>query len=273
MNFLFLCLCLAVCSWASGAGAAPSSGENPIEITADTGLEWNREARTYVARGHAVATQNGFSVEADILTAEYADETAGGGSITRLIAEGHVKLIAGESTGFGDRATYDPLSGKAVLSGQNVKVTGPNLTILAKDHIEYYAKEGRIVATGRPLVSQTNNTLEADSITAWIWGASDSPPADRKAKSLKKAEADGHVVIHSGEETSTSQKAFYYGEKNTAELIGAVKITKGPNRVEGDKAELDLTTSISKIIGTGGKTGRVKGVFFPQTEKSSSVQP
>lgn len=263
MNRFLLVFCLALCVWTSQAVAAESSAEKPIEITADTGLEWNRDSKTYVARGHAVASQNGFSVEADVLTAEYGDEKTGSGSITRLIAEGNVKLVSGENTGFGDRAVYDTLSGKAVLSGKDVKVIGPNLNIAAKDHIDYYAKEGRIVATGRPLVTQVDNTLEADTITAWIWMSSDTPPSSQNGQSLKKAEADGNVIIHSGEEISTSQKAFYYGDKNTAELIGSVKIARGPNRVEGDKAELDLTTRISKIVGTEGKAGRVKGVFFP----------
>jgi lipopolysaccharide export system protein LptA len=32
-------------------------GSQPIEISADNGIEWNRDAKTYTARGNAVATQ------------------------------------------------------------------------------------------------------------------------------------------------------------------------------------------------------------------------
>jgi lipopolysaccharide export system protein LptA len=228
MNRFLLVFCLALCVWSSRAVAAESSAEKPIEITADTGLEWNRDSKTYVARGHAVASQNGFSVEADVLTAEYGDEKSGSDSITRLIAEGNVKLVSGENTGFGDRAVYDTLSGKAVLSGKDVKVTGPNLNIAAKDHIDYYAKEGRIVATGRPLVTQVDNTLEADTITAWIWMSSDTPPSNQNGQSLKKAEAEGEVVIHSGEEISTSQKPSITGIKTQPNSSELSKLPEAP---------------------------------------------
>ncbi len=48
-------------------------GSEPIEIIARDGIEWNREAQQYIARGDARASQAGTTVEANVLTAYYRE--------------------------------------------------------------------------------------------------------------------------------------------------------------------------------------------------------
>jgi lipopolysaccharide export system protein LptA len=72
-------LALLALSQAPGAHAQAinlgggGSGGQPIEIIARDGIEWNREKQQYIARGDARASQNGTTVEADVLTAYYRE--------------------------------------------------------------------------------------------------------------------------------------------------------------------------------------------------------
>lgn len=198
----------------------------PLEITADKALEWNQTDKTYVARGKAVATQGELSVRADTLTATYAGANGNTSDIILLNADGNVTLTSGANVATGDKAVYDLVTGQAVLSGTRPKI-----------------------------VQEGKNTLEADKVTVWT-----------KNNVLDHAEADGNVVIVSSEQKATGNKATYNAVTNTAELIGQVKVTQGPNILEGDKAEMDLTTHVSKMV-SADSSKRVKGVFFTNTKK------
>lgn len=184
----------------------------PLEITADKGLEWNQNAKTYTARGNAMAQQGEMSVKADTLVATYAGANNSNSDIINLTADGHVVLVSGTDTATGDKATYDLTTGKAVLSG------------------------------GRPKITQQNkNSLEADVITVWTVN-----------NVLDHAEATGNVVIANGVQTATGNKATYNTKTAIADLSGNVKITQDRNILEGDRAEINLVTKISKMTAQGG---------------------
>jgi lipopolysaccharide export system protein LptA len=271
MKFLttFFVLLLAV---AAGPAGAAEDSALPLEITADQALEWNRPDKAYVARGNAIAKQGDLSVKADTLTASYTEGKNGQTEITLLTAEGHVEIISGTSKAIGDHATYDVRIGKAVLNGKDMKVEDKDLIVTAKDRMEYYRDENKVVAVGSPVVKNGEDVLEADTVTAWMFGQDEKSADSKTGGNLKRAEAEGHVIITTASEKSSSDKAIYSGDKNTAELIGGVKITRGPNTIEGARAEMDLTTKVSKMFGADGKPGRVKGVFFPGSDKKKETE-
>jgi lipopolysaccharide export system protein LptA len=45
-------------------------------------------------------------------------------------------------------------------------------------------------------------------------------------------------------------------------LRGGVKITRGADQLNGDAAEIDLNTGVSRLLSSG--SGRVRGVFGPK---------
>jgi lipopolysaccharide export system protein LptA len=206
--------------------SAVAEEKQPLEITADKALEWNQTDKTYVARGNAVAKQGDISVKADLLTANYAGMDGNTSDVTLLTAEGHVILSTATDTATGDKAIYDLTTGQATLSGHRPKVT----------------QNGK-------------NTLEADKMIVWT-----------KNNILERAEAIGNVIIISGEQTATGDKATYTAASTTAELIGNVKVKQANNWLQGDRAEMNMTTRVSKMTGQSG-TGRVKGVFYTGTKK------
>jgi len=217
-------------------GSAYADDSLPLEITADKTLEWNDAAKTYVARGNALAKQGEMTLAADNLTAYYEGEDKEAMGIVRLLAEGHVVLTMthpeGNDVATGDKATYDLQSGHAVLSGHRPKVV----------------KGGK-------------DTLEADEIQVQM------DVQDGKAlQTMNHAVATGAVMVMSGDYKAEGDKAVYTSATNTADMTGHVKIIQGKNIIEGETASANLTTHVSRV--TGQKNGgRVKGVFYPGTGK------
>src|SRR3546814_16738160 len=49
----------------------------PVTVEADNGIEWIRDAKTYIARGNARAIRGDTPVTADMLTARYREKPDG----------------------------------------------------------------------------------------------------------------------------------------------------------------------------------------------------
>jgi lipopolysaccharide transport protein LptA len=120
---LLLGAALGSTSWAA-ATPTSTNDNSPIEITANDTMEWDRQNKTYIARGKAMAVQGDMMIEADQLTAYYSDTLAEGTKISKLIATGSVKITKGTMIGTSENATYDLNSKQAEMNG-NVILTTP----------------------------------------------------------------------------------------------------------------------------------------------------
>lgn len=267
-NFpLFLLFALGAITLNPANLLAQSNSKAPLEITADGSLEWLREEKIFIARGNALAAQGPSSVRAETLTARYKEKTAGGGmQIQKVEAEENVVIESNQNKAYGDQAIYDLEKSVAVLTGNDLKMTSPDQTVTARDQFEYWVEEGRLNALGqakviRPKQGGGNDTLEADKISALMKDGRDGK------RTLHSLEAIGNVIITSPTEKITGAYGIYRADSNTAEITGSVKIIRGPNTLQGDRAEVDMNTNTSKIFGTNTTGGRVKGVFYPDSEK------
>src|SRR4051794_40471798 len=69
-----LCCLAAAAALAQAPGQPAGAAENlPIQIQADNGIEWQQNARVYIARGNATAIRGTAEVHADTLIAHYRD--------------------------------------------------------------------------------------------------------------------------------------------------------------------------------------------------------
>jgi lipopolysaccharide export system protein LptA len=156
-------------------------------------------------------------------------------------------------------------------------MTAPDQTVTARDKFEYWTAEGRFNAIGnaqiiRPKPGSGTDTLKADKITAIL-------KENKEGKQvLHTLEAFGNVVITTPAETITGAYGIYKASTNKAELTGGVKILRGPNTLEGERASVDMNTNISTIFAAEKTTapgapdvqpgGRVRGIFYPGSEES-----
>lgn len=269
LNFFWIAS-LALAMTAISAHAQSSGGE-PVEITADGSLEWNRNEKLFIARDNAKAMQGDSSIAAAKLTAHYRDGQGGGMDIHRVEADSNVELKSKDSTAYGQRADYDLAKGVAIMTGGNLKMVSPSQIVTAKERFEYWVADGKINAIGNARVDKKNakgetDTLEADVISAIL---KDNAQGKRELHSL---EADGNVVITTPAEKVTGKHGIYNAQTNKALLTGGVVLHRGPNMLEGERAEVDLNTNTSQLFGGPGmvKTGGlVRGIFYPGTEKKN----
>lgn len=260
--------------------AAPKTSGQPLEISADQALEWDRQNTKYIARGNAIAKQDDMQVNADLLVADYREGADKKTEIYRLTATGNVVLTsAGTNKAYGEKAIYEVDGAKATLTGGDLRIETPEMKITAKDKFEYYSNEGKMIAYGDPVIVNKDATLTADLVTAWTNKSgekTEKPPVAKdpnkpqsKLGGLRRAEAQGNVVITTPKEKATGDKGIYTAENDTVELLGNVKLYQGENILEGVRADMNLTTSLSRVYGSEGKGGRVKGIFFPSSQKKS----
>lgn len=247
-----------------------SNKDQPLIITANKSLEWNRTTKQYIARGNAIAKQGTLEISADLLTGEYANAKGktGSGQITKLIAEGNVVITSEQSNAIGDRAIYDVIKGQAVMTGGNLKMTSVDQTVTATDRFEYWVQDGKLSAHGNAVVERGDDKLTAESIAAWF-----VPETEGGARVMDRAEATGNVVITTPTDKATGDKGTYSRQTNTAELLGKVKIENGQNILEGNRAVVDLATNISKMFAGSAEDGRVKGTFYPGSSKKPATTP
>lgn len=254
---------------AQGAPGLNSSGSQPLEITADGTLEWLRNEKLLVARKNALAVQGDSSVAAQTLSAEYREGKAGGGGmqIWKITAETGVVLKSADTQAYGENAVYDLDKGLAVMTGEGLKMVSSDQTVTARDRFEYHVNDGRFDAIGAAKVVRPKpagggtDTLSADTISAIM---KDNGKGEQVLDSL---EASGNVVIVTPTETVTGAHGLYRAGTNKAELTGGVRIVRGPNTLQGQRAEVDMNTNTSRIFGSDTPTGRVRGVFYPGSEK------
>lgn len=265
-----IAVALAVLFLVAGAGrgyAQPGgNAEQPLTITAEQTLEWHRDGRQYIARGQAVAAQGDVTIAAQVLTADYREGAESSMEIYRLTAEEDVEIASQGNVATGRRAVYEVDSGKAVMTGDNLRLRSPDQVVTARERFEYDVAGGRLSAHGEAVVVRGQDRLSADIVSAVF--AED--PATKK-RVLKELAADGHVVITTPTETVRGRSGVYDAASNIAVLRGDVRIERGPNVLEGAQAEVDLNTNVSRMIGgaDGGAGGRVRGVFYPGSKDAA----
>ena len=277
---MVLCLlCLVPSHGMAQAGApAPASNNQPIEITATETVEWLRDQKQYIARKDVIVKQGAMEIHSDLLTADYREGAQSSTEIWQLTAEGDVQVKDETTTAYGDHAVYDVPKGIAVLTGGDLRLVSPEQTVTATERMEYYANERMAKAIGNATVVRAEDKLQANVLTAYFKDESAQPAAKgAKEKSgaagplggggnIDRLEADGNVIITTPTEKITGSKAVYRAATNTAEITGKVKLVRGENVLEGARAEVNLTTNVSKMFGSKTESGRVRGVFFPGSE-------
>ncbi len=261
-----LMILLVACLHAAPAMAQNANADKPIEITADSSLEWHRAKNQYIANGNAVITQGNVTIRARKIIADYRDTAKSGTEIHRLTAIESVTIDNQGNTASGDHLVYDVDSGLATMTGDALTMTSPDQTVTAEDKFEYNVTAATLKAFGNATVIRAGDTLRAETISAML-------KEDKSGKQvLDQLEAIGNVVITTPTETLSGTRGVYTASNNTAEMSGGVTIRRDQNILTGDRASIDLTSNISRIFASGNAAdpidpaadgGRVRGTFYP----------
>ena len=238
-----------------------ASGDEPLEISADDGIEWQQEQLVFLARGNAVAVRGQVRVRADVLRAYYRKTPDGETTIIRLDAEGNVRISSPGETAYGDRGVYDMENAILVLTGKAVRLVTESDEITADKQIEYWENKQMVVARGNAMAVRGDKRLGADILSAYF-------RQDKDGKSrIYRIEAFDDVKVITANDIATGERGVYNVETGIATLTGSVKITRGGNQLSGCVAEVNMNTNVSKLYGcaSGGTgDGRVHGLLRPK---------
>ena len=144
------------------------SGDTPIEIDADNGIEWQQDGLVFVARGNARAIRGDVSVLADELRAYYRQTNDGSTEIWRLDAIGTVRIKSAEGTAYGDKALYDVDNSILTITGKNLKLVSGEDWLTATDQLEYWETKQMAVARGNAAAKRADKKLNANVLAAYF---------------------------------------------------------------------------------------------------------
>ncbi|MBV9860448.1 MAG: hypothetical protein JO038_10155 [Alphaproteobacteria bacterium] len=271
---------------AEGLNLGEGGATRPVEIQADSGIEWQQSAQLYIARGNAVATRGTTEVHADTLIAHYRPaKGAGQGGATeiyRLDAEGHVLIKGPTQTVVGDHAVYDVDQALVVVTGKGLKMTTATDTVTARDSLEWYDQKQVGVARGDAVAIRRDKTIKADILTAYtVKGKEPAKPTDKagqhpappvkpmapakpipakapskpgapdtpaEGSTISRVDAQGHVIVIGAADTGRGDYGVYNAETGIATLVGNVVLTRDKDVVRGQYAVMDLNNNVSRLL-------------------------
>lgn len=267
-------------------GVDLSSSDEPLEITAEDGIEWRRDEKLYIARGNARAARGELAVNADVLTARYREAADGNIDVYSIEADGNVRLTSADAAVTGERAVYDIDKAVLLVTGGELKVVTEKATVTAQDSLEYWDQERVIVARGDAVALEGDRRVEADVLTGYLRRAGEAEEESAGAPAvggaanggLYQVEAVGNVRLTTAAEVVRAAKAVYNLDKEIATLTGGVKITRGQNQLNGDYAEVNLKTGVSRLTGNPSASGapdeegRVHTLIVPDSKPELGTQ-
>lgn len=244
------------------------TSDQPVSITADDGIEWNRDAKFIVARKNAQATQGDFFISADTLTAHYVElEEGGNPDVIRVVASGSVYAKTAEAELVGDQLEFFVKEERAILTGSLLVMETAEGRVSARDRITYDGLNLIAEAIGDAQVSQGTSIVSAPRLIAYFYPDSQGSSSGGQGLSgnagrVRLVEAQGGVAVTDGENYAEAERGKYDPGQNIAILEGSVRVTQGPNQLVGDFAEYNLNTGKAEVKSNGG------GVFILLTPNS-----
>ena len=126
------------------------------------------------------------------------------------------------------------------------------------DRIEVQDRADRAIFAGNVHVSQGSMTLDTARLTVAYSGGSGGVQ-------IRRLDAAGGVTVRSPSETGKGKFGIYDLDRKLITIIGDVELTRGPNRVFGQRLVIDLNSGRAVIDGgppgVNQSGGRVTGRF------------
>lgn len=243
------------------------ANDQPVTIDAQDGIEWRQDEQVYIARGKARASRGKISITADLLRAHYRKGKEGNNEIWKVDAIGAVYIDSGKESVYGDKGIYNLDTGVFTLTGDDLRInSGDGQTVTARDRLEYRHQERVARALGNATATKDDKILRADVLTAFF-----TEGADGK-QTIQRVEATGGVIVTTEAERATAIRAQYDAKRELVTLSGDVKLTRGANQLNGEYAEVNLKTGVSRLLARprGASGGQpVRGLFVPGSEDDS----
>ncbi len=150
INILFLLLISSLCFSVTAAEITENNKKTPIIITSRT-LTADNKNHTAVFEGSVVAKTSEITMLSDRMTVTYDNQ---GSRISKIHANGNVKVYNNERVIFSKEAVYIDNEEKIIFSGNPKAVEGENF--ITGKQITFYLKDNRAVIDESRMILQNN---------------------------------------------------------------------------------------------------------------------
>ena len=166
--------------------------------------------------------------------------------------------------------------GSATAASQSLDHDSSLPIEISADSLEVAQEEQVATFAGNVDAVQGDLVLSADELKVHYEGkGSGVGIAAGQSNTIRRIDAEGHVIIASPEETAEGDHGTYDVPAKMVTLEGKVVLTRGANVIRGERLELDLVTGKSRIVGApatvadGGRetsSERVRALFTPKAK-------
>lgn len=258
-----------------------NNDQNPIEVSANKGIEWQREEKVFIARGSAKAIQGDTKVYADELIAHYRDDDGQDTDVYRVDALGNVIIISKSETARGSAAVYDFEKDVLVMEGNPSSLETEDGKVISYDTIQFWGKEEIALAKGNALAERDNNKLFADMLVARFQKKNNNNVNVNESDTrISMIEGYGNVRLE------TKSGEIIIGERGKYDLISEVAILDGNVRVKSENSQMkggfaviDTAMGVSTLYPNAVESGysrpgdkpRVSAVLVPKPKRVKNL--
>jgi lipopolysaccharide export system protein LptA len=181
-----------------------------------------------------------------------------------------VRIVSPGETVLADHGVYNLDRAMVWLRGRDLRLETERDLVRARDSLEYWERQRVAVARGDAVAVRGDKEIRADVLTAYF-----RPDAEGRLE-MSTVKADGNVRISTPTEFARGAAGVYYVKEQLATLTGAVKITRGESQLNGEYAEVDLESGVSRLLGAApGQPGdtRVRGLLVPESLDKPGTAP
>ncbi len=132
------------------------------------------------------------------------------------------------------------------------------------DQLEVRDTEKTAIYSGNVQVRQGDTVLEAPALRVFYTG--EGANAETPGAQVSRIEAGPGVLVRSGEQTASSDRAVFDMGRDLITMSGNVVLTQGSNVVRGERLVVNLATKEGRIEG-----GRVQTLIGPP-ERDEAAQ-
>lgn len=269
-------------------GKMPTSDEQWVDVTAPTGF-YDQNTKVFSLVDNVVAVySDGMTAKTEEIYYDSHESRAFGNK--PIIADGKFGHLKAEA--------FEYLTDQAMIrfKGKTDIVTdaaqfGNKIDIKADKKVEFFRSQQKLVATGNAVMTRTGLKVNGDVLTAVFAKDSNGKNAisdfygdgkvvvdngknkvsadhlkaffkksGAKNSAIDRIEMTGNVKTKNAEGEVYAQKGIYYPDSGEVKLFDEVVIVKDGNRMQGETAETNLNTGVSKM-GAGTKK-RISGVIY-----------
>ncbi len=233
----------------------PSRDAQPINITAESGIEWQQDKQIYVARGNAVATRGTSEVHADTLTAHYRPSknksAEGGNEVYRLDADGNVLIKGPNQTVVGDQAIYDVDQQIGIVTGKHLKLTTPTDVVTARDSLEWYDQQQVAVARGDAIAIRGDRRIRADVLTAHFVKDKSGPGAAQPGTKSKPGEPAAAKPAPTNSASASAKQGESSAHTQTGTARAPLDSGQGSSKISRVDAQGHVVVVTTTDVGRG----------------------